>query len=195
MQEIIAESQVDSFPAREFSLSKSTSESLVWPIGLPESGSRLLLRMFRDPRVLKPEERHDLVTQLKNAVELAPQVPEVRVIYGMALCVDLQVQEAMEQMREAARQAPDCFIARLKFGELLMRLRICRQAEEETQMAAELATNAAQSELARKQATTIRTMLREGIERGGYKGLLARLTPKPRKSKRSKSTPQLATSR
>ena len=42
----------------------------------------------------------------------------------------------MEQMREAVRQAPDCFIARLKFGELLMRLRICDQAAEQTQKAA-----------------------------------------------------------
>ena len=114
----------------------------------------------------------------------------------MALCVDLQAQEAMEQMREAARQAPDCFIARLKFGELLMRLRICDQAAEETQKAAELATNAAQSDLARKQAATIRTMLREGIERGGYQGLLARgLLPRSRKAKRSESTPLLAGSK
>ena len=74
----------------------------------------------------------------------------------------------MEQLREATRQAPDCFIARLKFGELLMRLRICSQAAEETQKAAQLAANDFQAELARKQAATIRTMLREGIERGGY---------------------------
>ena len=155
----------------------------------------LLERMFRDPRVLNEEERSDLVTQLKGAVELAPHVAEVRVIYAMALCVDLQVQEALEQMRQATRQAPACFIARLKFGELLMRLRICRQAEEETQKAAELASNAVQSELARKQATAIRTLLREGIERGGYQGLLARLTPKSRKQKRAESTPLLAGSR
>ena len=77
----------------------------------------------------------------------------------MALCVDLQAQEAMEELREAVPLAPDCFIARLKFGELLMRLRICDQAAEETQKAAQLATNDVQSDLARKQAATIRTML------------------------------------
>jgi hypothetical protein len=31
-----------------------------------------------------------------------------------------------------------------------------------------LAQNMAQSELARRQAATIRTMMREGVERGGY---------------------------
>ncbi|MFZ0746601.1 MAG: hypothetical protein WAM85_19495 [Terracidiphilus sp.] len=179
----------------ELSIAPAAAAPVALPVLLGRETTNVLERMFRDPRVLEPEERRDLVTQLKNAVELAPNVPEIRVVYGMALCVDLQAQEAMEQMREAARQAPDCFIARLKFGELLMRLRICRQAEEETQKAAELATNAAQSDLARKQAATIRTMLREGIERGGYQRLLARLTPKSRKAKRSESTPLLAGSR
>ncbi|MGA7108940.1 MAG: hypothetical protein WBY75_14445 [Terracidiphilus sp.] len=111
---------------------------------------------------------------------------------GMALCVDLQAQEAMEQMREAVKQAPDSFIARLKFGELLMRLRICDQAAEHTQKAAELASNDVQSDLARRQATTIRTMRREGIERGGFKTLRSRLTPRSRKSRHQDSQPVLA---
>ena len=93
----------------------------------------------------------------------------------MALCVDLQAQEALEELREAVSQAPDCFIARLKYGELLMRLRVCDQAAEHTQRAANLASNAMQSELARRQAATIRTMQREGIERGGYVGIFARM--------------------
>ena len=49
-----------------------------------------------------------------------------------------------------------------------MRLRVCDQAAEQTQCAAQLASNPVQSELARRQAATIRTMRREGIERGGY---------------------------
>ena len=52
----------------------------------------------------------------------------------MALCVDLQAQEALEANARGCQQAPDCFIARLKFGELLMRLRICDQAAEHTQI-------------------------------------------------------------
>jgi hypothetical protein len=145
---------------------------------VPAETSRQIFRMFRDPRVFDKEERSNLVCELRKAVETAPNVPEVRVLFGMALCVDLQAQEAMEQLRMAVEQAPNCFIARLKYGELLMRLRICRRAAEETRHAALLAGNAAQSELARRQAATIRTMLREGIERGGYKGLLPRLWPR-----------------
>jgi tetratricopeptide (TPR) repeat protein len=146
--------------------------------------------MFRDPRVLEGHERADLISQLQKAVELAPEIAEVRVLFGMALCVDLQAQEALEQLRAAVRLAPDCFIARLKYGELLMRLRICDQATEETHRAAVLAANTAQSELARRQAATIRTMMREGIERGGYQGLLSRLFRIRRKTK--DQNPELA---
>jgi hypothetical protein len=155
----------------------------------------LLGRMFRDPRVLEAAECHDLVTRLQSAVDLEPRVPELRVLLGMALCVDLQPQEALEQLREATRQAPDCFIARLKLGELLMRLRICDQAAEETHKAAQLASNPYQSDLARKQAVTIRTMLREGIERGGYANFLSRLIPFRRRSMKTETAPVVVGSR
>jgi tetratricopeptide (TPR) repeat protein len=176
----------------ELSIAPAADAPITLPALLGRETTNVLQRMFRDPRVLQPEERRDLVMQLKNAVELAPNVAEIRVVYGMALCVDLQAQEAMEQMREAVRQAPDSFIARLKFGELLMRLRICDQAAEHTQKAAELATNDVQSDLARRQATTIRTMRREGIERGGFSGLRSRLIPRSRKSRRQENQPVLA---
>lgn len=180
---------------REISIASAVPAALTWPAVLRGETSGLLLRMFRDPRVLEPNERGDLIAQLRTAIDLEPRVPEIRVLLGMALSVDLQAQEALEQLREATHQAPDCFIARLKFGELLMRLRICSQAAEETQVAAKLATNDFQAELARKQAATIRTMLREGIERGGYGNLLAKLTPSRRRSNKPETAPVLAGSR
>lgn len=164
-------------------LSETTSSTVLTPF-VPMETSRQILRMFRDPRVLEKNELSGLICELQRAVDLAPGVPEVRVLFGMALCVDLQAQQALEQLKIAVEQSPQCFIARLKYGELLMRLRICDRASEETHQAALLAANAAQSELARRQAATIRTMRREGIERGGYKGLLPRLFP------RRKANPQ-----
>lgn len=180
---------------REVAITSSMPAPLAWPAILRPETAALLKRMFRDPRVLEANERGDLIAQLRTAVELEPRVPEIRVLLGMALSVDLQAQEALEHLRDAVRQAPDCFIARLKFGELLMRLRICSQAAEETQKAAQLATNDFQAELARKQAATIRTMLREGIERGGYNNLFSRLIPFRRRSNKLESTPVLAGSR
>jgi hypothetical protein len=166
-----------------------SSAPLALPSGLNEEASGLLLRMFRDPRVLEADERKELIVQLRAAVELHSGVPELRVLLGMALCVDLQAQEALEQLRESVRQAPDSFIARLKFGELLMRLRVCTQAAEETHKAALLASNAAQADLARKQAAMIRTMLREGVERGGYGGLLSRAFSFLRKTRQRQTAP------
>ena len=176
-------------------LAPASPAPLSLPSAIGSETARLLQRMFRDPRVLDRDERASLVTQLRSAVELEPRVAEIRVLYGMALSVDLQVQEALEQLRESTRQAPDCFIARLKFGELLMRLRICDQAAEHTQMAAELAANDMQADLARRQAATIRTMRREGIERGGLGAILPRWVPRGRKARKQETVPALAGSK
>jgi Tfp pilus assembly protein PilF len=125
--------------------------------------------MFANPQILAKEERVDLVAQLRECVTQYPDNSEFRVLLGMALCVNLEPQAAMEELGEAVSLAPDSFIAHLKMGELWMRLRVCSKAEDHTRQAAMLAQNMAQSELARRQATTIRTMMREGIERGGYR--------------------------
>lgn len=132
-----------------------------------------LIRMFRDPYILERDERVELIRQLREAIALEPNAPELRVLLGMTLCVNFEAQTAMEVLREAVQLAPENFLARLKFGELLMRLRICSQAAEETQIAARLAAHPVQSELARRQAATLRTMMREGIERGNYGKLLS----------------------
>ena len=168
---------------------------LILPGVLTPRSSKQLQRMFRDPRALEPQERMDLIAQLRESVGLAPHVPEIRVLLGMALCVDLQAQEALEELRESVRLAPDCFIAQLKFGELLMRLRICDQAAEHTQRAVQLAANDVQAEMARKQAATIRTMLREGIERGGYESVLPKFLRFRRKAASASTAPLLAGSK
>jgi tetratricopeptide (TPR) repeat protein len=129
----------------------------------------LLLRMFADPYLLEKEDCAVLVEQLRECVAQYPQVSELRVLLGMALCVNLDVQAAIEELRESVQLAPNSFIAQLKLGELWMRLRVITKAEEHTRLAALLAQNFAQSDLARKQAANIRGMNRSGIERGGYK--------------------------
>ena len=136
---------------------------------LPAKAQGLLLRMFANPYLLEQDERAGLIVQLRECVAAQPKVSELRVLLGMALCVNLDVQAAIEELREGVRLAPHNFIAHLKMGELWMRLRVCDKAEEHTRQAAMLANNVVQSELARRQAASIRTMMREGVERGGYK--------------------------
>jgi len=128
----------------------------------------LLLRMFADPYVLEKEDKAELVTQLRECVQKYPKVSELRVLLGMALCVNLDIHPAIEELKESVKLAPNSFIAQLKLGELWMRLRVIDKAGEHTRLASLLAQSLAQADLARKQAATIRTMKREGIERGGY---------------------------
>lgn len=163
----LSASENDIHEIHEITVSPDSTLSM-FPPTLPFQTRASLVRMFRDPYALEKEERVELIQQLREAVSLEPNISELRVLLGMTLCVNFQAQEALEELREAVQQAPDNFLARLKFGELLMRLRICSQAAEETHMAANLAANPVQSELARRQAATIRTMLREGVERGNY---------------------------
>lgn len=147
--------------------------AIAFPEFIVPSVQNRLVRMFRDPYLLEPRERVELIAELRQAIALEPAMPELRVLLGMALCVNFEAQTALEELRESVRLAPNSFIAHLKLGELMMRLRICGEAAEETRIAAELASNSLQSELARRQAATIRTMRHQGVERGGYGKLLS----------------------
>jgi tetratricopeptide (TPR) repeat protein len=149
---------------------------------------RHLVRMFRDPSVLDSVERADLLQQLREAVSLEPELAALRVLLGMALCVNLEVQDALEELRYAVQLEPENFIARLKLGELLMRLRICTEAAEHTRAASQLASSSIQAELARRQASSIKTMQREGVERGGYRKLISVFGGKRRWSARANLT-------
>ena len=155
-------------------LAPSAAPSTLVPV--PEKARGLVLRMFADPHLLEPCERAELIEGLREGVSAHPEVAELRVLLGMALCVNLEVQEAIEELSESVRLAPNSFIAQLKMGELWMRLRVCGKAEEHTRRAALLAQNLAQTELARRQAAALRTLLRQGIERGGYRSPLAVLS-------------------
>ncbi|MGB9070582.1 MAG: hypothetical protein WCC21_18605 [Candidatus Acidiferrales bacterium] len=156
-------------------------------IGVPTEAQGMLMRMFADPRVLAKEEKVELVGRMRECVEGNPKVSDLRVLYGMALSVNLQAQEAMEELGEAVALSPHSFIAHLKMGELWMRLRVCTKAEDHTHQAALLAQNLAQSEMARRQATTLRVMMREGVDRNGYRMPWISLTRLKRLWKRSRS--------
>lgn len=167
------------YPLIEAATATTALESQVSSLALAsisQEAGELLLRMFSDPYLLEKEERASLVGQLRECVAKFPEVSELRVLLGMALCVNFDAQSAIDELRESVRLAPDSFIAQLKFGELWMRLRVMDQAEEHTRLAAKLARNLAQSEMVRRQASSIRTMKREGIERGGYHPPLQELT-------------------
>ena len=109
----------------------------------------------RGSELLDKGERGELVEGCADASWRTRKYRNCESCYGMALCVDFEVQDAIEELSEGVRLAPDSFIAQLKMGELWMRLRVIEKAEEHTHQAAMLAQNATQSEMARRQAATI----------------------------------------
>src|SRR5262244_3611691 len=67
-------------------LENAANHSPLAPLG---DGTRhLLLRMFADPYVLERPERSELIDGLREAVSRHPRASELRVLFGMALCVD-----------------------------------------------------------------------------------------------------------
>lgn len=166
MSETIVNADVVNSNGKDNVALAARSRSALAPLESTARGS--LLRMFADPHLLEKEERTDLVKSLRDCVAANPRVSDLRVVLGMALCVNFQVEDAIAELEEGVRLAPDSFIAQLKLGELWMRLRVCPKAESHTHQAALLARNHVQVELARKQAASIRTMKQAGIERGGH---------------------------
>jgi hypothetical protein len=171
MEEIRQELVVQTQPEDGTDLAPAGASAPLVPLQQETHG--LLVRMFADPHMLEKNAREDLVTGLRESVARHPRNSELRVLLGMALCVNYDVQDAIEELREGVRLAPDSFIAQLKMGELWMRLRVCAKAEEHTRRAAALARHPAQVELARRQAASIRKLVREGVQRGGYRSPLA----------------------
>ncbi|HWB32651.1 MAG TPA: hypothetical protein VG714_05720 [Acidobacteriaceae bacterium] len=159
------QTEIELSPMPEMVPTDLSSSGMAVARALPEHTQLHLGRMFRDPYILTKDERNQLIDDLQVCISAAPEVVELRVLLGMVESVDFRVQHALETLREAVRVDSENFLAQLKLGELLMRLRICDQAVEHTQIAARLATNPVQSELARRQAATLRTLMREGIER------------------------------
>ncbi|HTW25033.1 MAG TPA: hypothetical protein VMD78_15625 [Candidatus Baltobacteraceae bacterium] len=163
---------------------------------IPSQARTPLMRMFADPSTLAKEEKVDLVKCLRESVVRNPENADLRVVLGMALCVNLEAQAAMDELGEAVSLAPDSFIAHLKAGELWMRLRVMNKAEDHTRQASLLARNMAQAELARRQAAMIRTIRRNGIERDGYRMpwlSLARIKRFWSRNRRAAETEALAT--
>lgn len=158
----------------EYIVDTGTTTALSAPVSslalasIPQETHGLLLRMFSDPYLLEKDQKGALVQDLRQCVEQFPDVAELRVLLGMALCVNLEAQAAIDELRESVRLDPSSFIAQLKLGELWMRLRVIDKAEAHTRQAGLLAQSLPQSELARRQASSIRTMKREGVERGDY---------------------------
>ncbi len=86
----------------------------------------------------------------------------------MAHAVNLDAYASLDALEEARLLDPRNFWAQLKYAELLYRLRALPKSEEETARALELAGDAWQIAMARKQLQEIRRLIREGTQKPAW---------------------------
>jgi len=134
-----------------------------------ESGQVPALRLppipWRDPHTVSPAQLERYIADLELACDQHPHSADLRTCLGMAYAMNFDVYKSMDALERAVACEPDHFFAQLKLAELNYRLRALIQAEQETLKALDLATNAWELSLARKQLQEIRRLMREGTQK------------------------------
>src|SRR5260370_14615710 len=131
---------------------------------------------WRDPHSVPPEKLHGYIAELERACAANPQSADLRTCLGMAHAMNYDVYKSMDALEDAIRADNRHFFARLKYGELLYRIRALPWAERETSQALDLAGNAWELSLARKQLQTIRQQWRQGSQKPEWRGSFTRPT-------------------
>ena len=118
---------------------------------------------WRDPHTVSPVELERYIQQLEKACLENPESADLRTCLGMAYAVNYDVYKSMDALEAATAIDPTHFWGQLKYAELHYRLRALPRAEEETVKAANLAQNAWQLAVARKQLQEIRKLKYESV--------------------------------
>ena len=134
----------------------------------PAGPVRVLPIPWRDPHTVEPEELQQYINMLERACVEQPYNADLRTCLGMAHAMNFDVYKSMDALEEARRIEPQNFFAQLKYSELYYRLRALDKAEEETRTAVDLAGNAWELSLARKQLAEIRRLKREGTQKPAW---------------------------
>jgi hypothetical protein len=132
---------------------------------LPERPLRPPPVPWRDPHTVSPAKLAEYIRSLEHACEENPRSVDLRTCLGMAYAMNYDVHKAEDALQLATELEPDHFFAQLKYAELHYRLRAMIRAEQETLKALDLAGNAWELGLARKQLHEIRKLMREGTQR------------------------------
>src|SRR5258706_6818297 len=120
---------------------------------------------WRDPHTVSPTQLAEYIRMLEKACEQNPHSADLRTCLGMAHAVNYDVYKSMDALEAAVRLNDRHFFAQFKYAELHYRIRALHRAEEETLKSMDLAENAWELSLARKQLLEIRRLKREGTQK------------------------------
>lgn len=143
------------------------------PSGVPV---KVLRVPWRDPHTVSKEELAIHISSLEQACELNPRSADLRTCLGMAYAMNFEAYKSMDALEAAVKLDESHFFAQLKLSELYYRLRALPKAEEETIKAVNLAGNAWELSMARKQLQEIRRLIREGTQKPAWTKPLAKPT-------------------
>jgi tetratricopeptide (TPR) repeat protein len=129
---------------------------------------------WRDPHTVPPAKLEEYIVMLEKACAETPESADLRTCLGMAYAMHYDAYKSMDALEAATRIDPRHFFAQFKYAELFYRLRGLERAEEETVRALDLATNAWELSLARKQLQEIRRLRREGTQKPAWTKPLTR---------------------
>ena len=120
---------------------------------------------WRDPHTVSPSKLAEYIGMLERACAENPQSVDLRTCLGMAHAVNYDVYKSMDALEAAIGLNGRHFFAQFKYAELHYRIRALHRAEEETLKAMDLAENAWELSLARKQLLEIRGLKRAGTQK------------------------------
>lgn len=141
---------------------------------IPRPDSSVHAVPWRDPHTVSPRDLAAYIGSLEQSCRENPDSPELWTCLGMAYAVNHDVVKSMDALETATDVEPTHFWARLKHGELHYRLRTLDVAEDETLKAVELAENALQLSMARKQLREIRAINPRRVRRDAPASALGR---------------------
>jgi len=142
------------------------AQAVAVPSAYPaERPSRPLPVPWRDPQSVSPAELKSYVAFLEKACNENPRSADLRTCLGMAYAMDYQIYKSSDALELAIELDETHFFARMKYAELLYRLRALPRAEEEAKKALDVAGNMWEIGLARKQLQEIRKLIHNGTQK------------------------------
>jgi hypothetical protein len=132
----------------------------------PAPPVQVLAIPWRESHTVEPEQLQQYISMLERACVEHPRNADFRTCLGMAHAMNFALDRSVDALEEARRIEPENFFAQLKLGESHYRLRALDRADNETCRAAELAANATELSLARKQLAEIRCLRWESSQIG-----------------------------
>jgi hypothetical protein len=119
-------------------------------------GASTLVAEWRDPATVSPAELDAYIKTLEEACVAEPASADLLTCLGVAHAAKSEPASAQLAFEKALQAEPEHFFARLRYSELLLRLRKLKTAESHTRLASQSARNRSESAMAKRLLGLIR---------------------------------------